>query len=116
MKFLQLKNAENLCQNTDRQEEIFAETEIGQVTDYNDINGVAVLTLKNILKLGDRIRIRGNLTDCFHVVDSLQIRGHDVPLAQPGDQVLIKVDTFVREHDSVQRIALKMATDPNVTL
>lgn len=92
------------------------EAEIGKVTYYNNLSGMAVLTLKHVLKLGDRIRIHGNLTDCFHVVDWLQIRGHEVCSAQPGDQVLIRIDKFVREEDSVHRVAERMSAGPNVTL
>jgi hypothetical protein len=92
------------------------ETEIGKVTYYNSLTGMAVLTLNHVLKLGDRIRIHGELTDCFHVVDSLQIRGHDVASSEPGDQVLIRVDTFVREHDSVHRVGEGISTSLNVTL
>ena len=82
-----------------------AEQEIGVVTHYFDRIEVAAIRLtKGALKTGDTIHIGGHSTDFGQVVASIQIEHEAVPEAKPGDEVGIKVDQPVHEHDKVFRV------------
>jgi translation elongation factor EF-1alpha len=80
------------------------EVEIGKVTHYYNHLGVAVLSLKDSLKLGDRIHILGHVTDFTQRVGSMEIEHHNVTWVKSGDNVAIKVADQAREHDTVYRI------------
>jgi hypothetical protein len=80
------------------------ELEIGKVTHfYNHLN-VAVLKLEEALKLGDKIHILGHTTDFEQRVGSMEVDHHLVVWVKPGDEVAIRVDEPVREHDVVYRV------------
>jgi len=80
------------------------EVEIGKVTHYFNHLNVAVLKLGDGLKLGDTIHILGHVTDVTEKVASMQVNHHPVMWVKPGDDVAIRVDEPVREHDVVYRI------------
>lgn len=80
------------------------EVEIGKVTHYFDHLNVAVLRLTEPLKLGDKIHIRGHVSDITERVASMQVDHHAVVWVKPGDDVAIKVEVPVREHDVVYRV------------
>jgi hypothetical protein len=80
------------------------EVEIGRVTHYYNHLNVAVLRLSDGLKLGDRIHILGHLTDFEESVVSMQVNHRAVVWVKPGEDVAIKVNEPVREHDVVFRI------------
>jgi len=82
-----------------------AEQEIGVVTHYFDRIEVAAIRLtKGALKTGDRIHIGGHATDFGQVVASIEIEHKALPEAKLGDEIGIKVDQPVHEHDKVFRI------------
>jgi len=82
-----------------------AEQEIGVVTHYYDKIQVAAIRLtKGSLKTGDTIHILGHVTDVKQVVASLQIEHAVVPEAKKGDEIGVKVDERVHEHDQVFKI------------
>ena len=84
-----------------------AEQEIGVVTHYYDKIQVAAIRLtKGALKTGDRVHIRGQVTDFGQAVASIQIEHAVVPEAKLGDEIGIKVDERVHEHDKVFKIAV----------
>ncbi|HDM60382.1 MAG TPA: translation elongation factor-like protein, partial [Archaeoglobus veneficus] len=56
------------------------------------------------LRLGDRIRIKGNTTDFEQVVESMEINHTPVEHAVAGDLVGIKVKEKVRPKDVVYRL------------
>jgi translation elongation factor EF-1alpha len=66
---------------------------------------VAAVQLTAPLAVGDRISIRGHLTDFVQVVGSMQIEHQPVERAEPGDDVALAVDDHVREHDRIFREA-----------
>jgi len=78
--------------------------EVGRVTHYYPKISVAVVELKNSLKVGDKILIRGATTNFEQIVESMQIEHKDVQVAEPGQSVGIKVKGKVRENDKVYRL------------
>lgn len=80
------------------------EIDIGRVTHYYNHLNVAVLKLTDSLKLGDMIHILGHLTDLTERVASMEVNHHMVVWVRPGDDVAIKVNEPVREHDKVYKV------------
>ena len=74
---------------------------IGTVTHYFGHLSVAAISLTAPLAVGDRIHIRGHMTDVEETVRSMEIDHRSVELANPGDDVAIDVTEHVREHDRV---------------
>ena len=77
------------------------ETEVGQVSDYFAKPVVAGITLTDVLKVGDKVHIRGHTTDLEFAVDSMQINNANVTEGKAGDGVGIKVPDRVRPGDKV---------------
>ncbi len=80
------------------------EVQIGKVTHYYDHLHVAVLTLTDTLKLGDKIHIVGHSTDLIERVASMEVNHHPVEWVNAGADVAIKVVEPVHEHDRVYRV------------
>jgi translation elongation factor EF-Tu-like GTPase len=78
-----------------------AEKEIGEVSTFFSHVGVAAIKLKDKLKVGDRIKIKGHTTDIEQLVDSMQIDRKEVKEAKKGDEIGIKVNDRVRPNDKV---------------
>ena len=74
---------------------------IGTVTHYFGHLSVAAINLTAPLAVGDRIHIRGHMTDVEETVRSMEIDHRSVELANPGDDVAIHVTEHVREHDRI---------------
>lgn len=80
------------------------EEKIGKVTHYYGKLGVAAIEIeRGKLHKGDRIHIVGHTTDTETVVDSMELDHHQVEEAGPGENVGIRVDDHVREHDDVYK-------------
>ena len=80
------------------------EFEIGRVTHYYSHLNVAVLTVNEALKLGDKIHILGHTTDFEQRIASMEVEHHQVVWVKPGENVAIQVNEPVREHDVVYRV------------
>lgn len=80
------------------------EVEIGKITHYFSKIKVAVVELKDTLKVGDKIHIKGNTTDFVQEVESMQINHKDIKEANPGDDVGLKVKDKVRDGDKVFKV------------
>lgn len=78
-----------------------APKQLATVTHYFDHIGVAVLNIKQKLRVGDTIHIQGNSTDFTQTVDSMQIEHKPVEQAKPGDDVAMKVAQKVHPNDKV---------------
>jgi hypothetical protein len=80
------------------------ETLIGIADDYLDHHQVMVTTLLDELMVGDRLHIRGRITDLFQTIQSIQVNHEAVRVGEIGQEVGIKVDQKVRKHDYVYRL------------
>ncbi len=69
---------------------------VGKVTHYYDRIGVGVLKLSNVLRVGDRLRLRGKKGDFNQTVRSIQIEHNAVDTALKGADIGIKVDQAVK--------------------
>jgi hypothetical protein len=78
---------------------------IGRITHYYSHLSVAAVQLNEPLAVGARIHIKGHTTDLVQNVTSLEIDREPVQQANPGDDVALKVDDHVREHDNIFREA-----------
>jgi len=77
---------------------------IGKVTDFFARPVVAGIELTTVLKLGDKIHIKGHTTDLELIIDSMQINNVDVEQAKAGDLIGIKVGERVRRGDTVYKV------------
>lgn len=80
------------------------EKEIGVITHYYSHLDVGIIKLKDALKVGDNIHIKGHTSDFTQAVDSIQIKHNQVEEAKAGDDIGIKVKGHVREHDIVYKV------------
>lgn len=80
------------------------EQEIGVVEHYFSKIGVAAIKITDVLKVGDKIRIKGATTDFEQVVESMEINRQKIEEAKPGDEIGIKVLERVREGDKVYKV------------
>ncbi|MBC7129467.1 MAG: translation elongation factor-like protein [Thermoplasmatales archaeon] len=79
--------------------------EIGVVEHFFSKIGVAAIKIKSgSLKVGDRIKIKGQTTDFEQIVESMEINRQKISEAKPGDDIGIKVIDRVREGDIVYKL------------
>ena len=74
---------------------------MGKITHFFNKIGVAVVELTGTLRVGDKIRIKGQVTDFEQTVDSMQIEHEQIEEAKPGQSIGLKVKDKVREGDEV---------------
>jgi len=74
---------------------------IGKITHYFDKINVAIIELSGVLKIGDRVHIKGSSTDFEQDISSIQIEHENMKKAKKGDAIGLKVDEKVREGDEV---------------
>ncbi|MFH1915959.1 MAG: EF-Tu/IF-2/RF-3 family GTPase [Nanoarchaeota archaeon] len=80
-------------------------TYIGKITHFfSKINVAIVLIEEGLLKKGDTIRIKGHTTDFEQKVASMQIDHKEIAEAKPGDDIGMKMDQPVHEHDKVYKV------------
>ncbi|MCX5680646.1 MAG: hypothetical protein NTZ95_08445 [Candidatus Omnitrophica bacterium] len=78
--------------------------EIGKITHYYSHLSVGIIELSDFVKVGNRIRIKGNTTDFAQNLSSIQIEHKNVSEANKGDLIGIKVAEKVHPHDKVYKI------------
>ena len=78
-------------------------SEIGRITHFFPKISVAVVELKGTLKVGDTIAVKGPTTDFEQKVDSMQIEHENVPKAEAGQSIGLKMAERVRETDVVYK-------------
>ena len=78
---------------------------VGKITHYFDKISVAIIELSGVLKVGDRVHIKGHSTDFEQDISSIQIEHEDMKKAKKGDAIGVKIDEKVREGDEVYLIA-----------
>jgi hypothetical protein len=77
---------------------------VGHVTHYYNRIGVAVIELREELKIGDTILLLGHTTDFTQRVASMEIDHQRVLEVGAGQEVAIKVDEPVRKLDQVYKM------------
>lgn len=77
---------------------------IGHITHYFNKISVAIVELKDKIKIGDRIKIKGKNREFEQIVNSLQVEHKDVKEANKGETVGMKVENKVKEGDEVYLI------------
>ena len=80
------------------------EKEIGVISHYFGKISVGIIDLKDMLKVGDSIRIKGAHDDFIQKIDSMQIEHTTVNEANKGDSIGIKVGSLVHVNDKVYKI------------
>jgi len=85
-------------------EDVSLGEKIGTVTHYFGKIGVAVLELATDLKVGDKIRFKGNTTDFEQEVNSIQIDKKPVNEAGKGESIGLKVNEKVKVGDGAYRV------------
>ncbi len=76
---------------------------IGRVVHYYNKIGVGIIKLDQALTKGDVLYFKGHTTDFSQKVEDLEINHQKVESANIGEEVGIKLDQPVREHDLVYR-------------
>ncbi len=76
---------------------------VGQITHFFAKISVAIVDLTETLKVGDRILIKGPVTDFEQVVDSMQIEHQNVEVAEAGHSIGLKTAQHVHERDLVYK-------------
>ena len=74
---------------------------IGEVTHFYNRIGVAVVNLSGSIEIGDQVHFFGRSTDFRQQVQSIQIEHQPVSEAGKGQEIAIKVERRVRNHDKV---------------
>ena len=74
---------------------------VGTVTHFYDKIGVGIVKLDSEIKLGDRLKFKGNATDFEEDVAQMQFDHKDIETAKKGQEVGIKLDNKVKEGDQV---------------
>jgi putative protease len=77
---------------------------VGLITHFYSKPSVAVIELSAPLNTGDKIVIRGSTTNIEQTVDSMQVEHKQIPNAQAGQSIGMKVLGRVRESDVVYRV------------
>ncbi len=77
---------------------------VGMITHFYSKPSVAVVELSAQLNKGDKIVIRGTTTNIEQTVDSIEIEHKQIPSAQAGQSIGMKVSGRVRENDVVYRV------------
>ena len=78
--------------------------QIGLVSHYFGDIGVMAIDLMGKVRVGDKLRIKGNTTDFEQVIDSMQIEKKPVEKAGRGKSIGIKADEKARVGDKVYKI------------
>jgi putative protease len=77
--------------------------QVGQIIHYFSKIGVAVVELSLPLTVGDRILIKGPLTDFEQTVDSMQIDRKNILKAEAGQSIGLKLAEHAKERDVVYK-------------
>ncbi len=77
--------------------------EVGHITHFFSKINVAVVELTAPLAVGDRILVKGPTTDFEQVVDSMQIEHANIPKAEEGQSIGLKMAEHARERDVVYK-------------
>lgn len=77
--------------------------EVGFISHFFSKIGVAVVELTAPLAVGDRILVKGPSTDFEQVVESMQIEHENIPRAEAGQAIGLKMAEHARERDMIYK-------------
>lgn len=78
---------------------------IGEVTHYfPHVNAAAVMILKGVIKVGDKIYIKGHTSDFKETIQSMQLDHAPIEEGKKGDEIGLLVKSRVRIGDSVYKL------------
>ena len=77
---------------------------VGKVNHFFAQPVVVGIEITGVLRVGDRIQIKGHTTDFQMDIESMQINNVNVEEANPGDSVGIKVPERARVGDTVYKL------------
>jgi hypothetical protein len=77
--------------------------EIGYVTHFYSKIGVSIVELSLPLSVGDRILVKGPLTDFEQTVESIQIDRKALSCAEGGQSIGLKMVQTAKERDTVYK-------------
>ena len=79
---------------------------VGEVLHFFDKIGVAALKVSGEFKIGDKISVesKDGTIVCKQTVMSMQVNHNPVNVANPGDDVAIKLEKKVHQGDKVYKI------------
>jgi hypothetical protein len=77
--------------------------QVGRITHFFSKIGVAVVELTAPLAVGERILVKGPSTDFEQVVESMQIEHENIPRAEAGQSIGLKMAEQVKEKDIVYK-------------
>jgi hypothetical protein len=77
--------------------------EVGRITHFFSKIDVAVVELTAPLVVGDSILVKGPSTDFEQTVESMQIEHKNIPRAEAGQSVGLKLTQRARERDTVYK-------------
>jgi len=80
-----------------------AKTQIGNVTNFYSKISVAVVQLSSPVNVGDKILIKGDTTNFEQAIESMQIEHKNIPRAEAGQSIGLKVKDRVRPGDVVYK-------------
>lgn len=80
------------------------EKNVGTIAHYFGRVGVGMVKVTDVLKVGDKVRIKGNTVDFVQDVTSMQVNRVDAAEAKAGEEAGIKVSQKVHEGDVVYKI------------
>lgn len=73
----------------------------GKVTHYYNKIGVGIVKFDTVVKVGDVLWFKGHATDFKQTVSEMEFEHKRIESAKKGQEVGIKLDQPVREHDEV---------------
>lgn len=78
---------------------------IGKITHFFKKINVAVLEITDDeLVIGDTIHIKGHTSDFTQKISSMQVEHQLIEKAKKGDNIGLKVENPVHEHDEVYKV------------
>lgn len=77
---------------------------IGEVNHFYNRIGVAVIDLVETVQVGDQVHFFGRSTDFRQEVRSIQIEHQAITEAGKGQEIAMKVERRVRNHDKVYKL------------
>jgi len=77
---------------------------VGEVNHFYNRIGVAVIDLVGSLEVGNQVHFFGRTTDFRQEVTSMQIEHEAITEAVAGQEVAMKVERRVRNHDKVYKL------------